>query len=85
MGGTPHPGAGEGCAASSPEKEQQTQRVMTDYSPHSPSPFSSGVKEVEKIGSEGEPRNSEWVRVSCFKTWVCFLLPYCDLIGSKLN
>lgn len=80
----PSTGAVEECEGSSPEKKQQ-RLVMTDHSPHSPSLFCSGVKEVQKIGSEVEPRKKEGVRGSNFEVWICFSLSYCDLIGNKLN
>ena len=51
--------------------------------PHPPALL--GREEVEKTGSDAEPRNKGGVGGSVFRIWFYFSLFYSDLIGKKLN
>ena len=70
-----------------PEEEGAAETTCDELTPtpipRPPAPL--GGEEVEKIGSEVEPRKKGGVGESVFKIWFYFSLSCSDLIGNKLN
>ena len=71
-----------------PEEEGAAETTCDELTqtpiPRPPAPL-GGEEEVEKIGSEVEPRKKGGVGGRCFKIWFYFSLSCSDLTSNKLN
>lgn len=71
----PNAGAREECEESSRWRERSDSVWWTDYSTHSSSPCAAGkAVQVEKIGSEGEPKKKGGVKEGVFKIYFLFVI-----------